>query len=450
DAGQSRTVSLISGFGTLNTGDSTVCFTAAMAAVYTVVLETEDACGATGRDTLNVAVSFNSAPSASAGSDQTLFQCTPTEICWPASCSDPDGNLTACQLIGPNGTYNGTNICFTPAASGSYDFILRATDACGATDEDTVTLDITLNTAPAVAAQSDTSLFLCAPQSVCLSYVPSDADGLSGVTEVMVSGYGVIDTAANEMCFTPTTSGSYEFVVRVTDACGAVAEDTVTASITFGTSAVISCPVSDFDEFLCGADSVVQALTVTPPSATVSVSYGTYAGGSVRFLADTAGTYTIRVIATEACGADTCDLVFNVDFNSPPVADAGADLSVFQCSPAPICWAASCSDPDANLTNCELFSGPGTYNGTQICFTPTGSGSYQFVLKATDACGAVDYDTVGVDVTLNTAPTVVAQSDTSLFLCAPQSICVSYTPSDVDGLSGLTEAMLSGYGAIDT
>jgi len=450
DAGQSRTVSLISGFGTLDTVDSTVCFTPPGAGVYTVILETEDSCGATDRDTVNVTVTMNSAPVADAGSDQTLFQCTPTQICWAASCTDPDGNLTACQLIGPNGTYNGTNICFTPPASGSYDFVLRATDGCGLTDEDTVTLNITLNSAPVIAAQSDTSLFLCSSQQVCVSYAPSDADGLSGLTEVMVSGYGAIDTADNEICFTPTSSGSYQFIVKVTDPCGASDRDTVVANVTFGASAAISCPASDFDEFLCGADSIVQSLTVTPPSATVGVSYGTYAGGAVRFLADTAGTYVIRVIATEACGADTCDLVFNVDFNSPPVASAGADQSVFQCAPASICWAASCSDPDANLINCELFSGPGAYNGTQICFTPTGSGSYEFVLKATDACGAVDYDTVNVDVIVNSAPSVVAQADTSLFLCTPQPICVSYTPSDVDGPSGLTEAMLSGYGNIDT
>ncbi len=450
DAGQSRSVSLISGFGTLNTGDSTICFNASAPMTYRVILEVEDVCGATSRDTLNVAVTFNSAPAATAGADQTLFQCTATQICWPASCSDPDNNLATCLLIGPNGSYNGTNICFTAPASGSYDFVLRATDACGLTDDDTVTVNITLNSAPTVAAQSDTSLFLCAPQSVCLSYTPSDVDGLSGLTEVMVSGYGTIDTANNEMCFTPTTSGSYEFIVEVTDACGATAKDTVTASITFGESSSITCPTSDFDEFLCAADSIFRALTVAPSSATVSVDYGTYAGGAVRFLADTAGTYVIRVIASEACGADTCDLVFNVEFNSPPQASAGADQSVFQCSAIPICWAASCSDPDGNLTSCDLFSGPGTYNGTQICFTPSGTGSYEFVLKATDVCGAVDYDTVEVDVTINSAPSVQAQSDSSLFLCAPQSVCVSYTPSDIDGLAGLTEMMLSGYGSIDT
>lgn len=450
DAGQSRTVALISGFGTLDTGDSTVCFTPPSAGLYSIIVETEDSCGATDRDTVNVTVTMNSPPIANAGSDQSLSQCTPTQVCWAASCSDPNGNLSSCQLIGPNGSYDGTNICFTPSASGSYDFILRATDACGLVDEDTVTLNITLDSAPSVAAQADTSLFLCTAQSVCLAYVPSDPDGLAGMTEVMVSGYGTIDTAANQICFSPASSGAYEFIVEVTDACGATARDTVVANITFGSPASITCPSSDFDEFLCLADSIIQLLTISPPSATVTVSYGQYDGGAVRFLADTAGIYTIQVIAAEACGADTCELLFNVDLNNPPVANAGADQSVFQCTPAPICWAASCSDPDANLTNCELFSGPGTYNGTQICFTPSGAGSYEFVLKATDACGAVDYDTVNVDVTLNAAPTVAAQADTSVFLCTPQQVCVSYTPSDVDGLSGVTEAMVAGFGTIDT
>ena len=82
-----------------------------------------------------------------------------------------------------------------------------------------------------------------------------------------------------------------------------------------------------------------------------------------------------------------------VTMNQPPVANAGRDTTLFQCSAAPISIAASCSDPDGNLSTCQLISSPGSYSGGNITFTPTGSGTYTFILKATDACGLIDYDT---------------------------------------------------------
>jgi VWFA-related protein len=450
DAGQSLTTTLISGSGTINPTTSTLCFTPTTAGAYTFIAQVQDPCGATRRDTLNVTVTFNHAPTASAGADQTVFQCSPGSICWPASCSDVDGNLSNCQLISAVGSYNGSQLCFTPTGSGDYQFVLQATDACGATGYDTAVVHVTENSAPQVVAQGDTSLFLCTAQSVCVSYVPGDVNGLTGLVEAMISGYGSIDTAANRMCFTPTAAGDYQFIVGVTDGCGLTDRDTVVAHISFGVSAEITCPSGTINKFLCGPDSIIQALTITPPGATVSVSNGIYADGAVRFKATAAGNYSIRVIASASCGADTCDLSFTVTFNHAPTASAGSDQTVFQCSPGSICWPASCSDVDGNLSNCQLISAVGSYNGSQLCFTPTGSGDYQFVLQATDACGATGYDTAVVHVTENSAPQVVAQGDTSLFLCTAQSVCVSYVPGDVNGLTGLVEAMISGYGSIDT
>ena len=450
DGPEGTTVSLLSAIGTLNTVDSTICFTPDTAGTYILIAQIEDDCAQTDTDTVLVTITFNSAPVADAGADQTLFQCAAAPISWAASCSDVNGNLTNCQLISGVGSYNGTNITFTPTGSGTYDFILQATDACGLTHVDTSSVTVTINTAPSITAQDDSTQFLCSAQEICLSYQVSDPDGLNGLTESMISGFGTIDTANNLMCFTPASAGSYEFIVGVSDSCGAIDRDTVMVTVSFGETASIDCPSGSFNEFLCGPDSIVQALTVSPDSATVWVSEGVYDNGAVRFYAGTEDTYTITVIASVQCGADTCELTFDVDFNSPPTADAGADQNLFQCTASAISWAASCSDVDGNLTDCELISGTGSYNGTNISFTPSGSGTYDFILRATDACGAMGYDTSSITVTLNSAPSVVAQADTSLFLCTPQPVCVSYTPSDPDGLAGLVETMVSGFGSIDT
>ncbi|MFH1687502.1 MAG: T9SS type A sorting domain-containing protein [bacterium] len=443
------TTTLISGSGLLDQENSVVCFTPGAGGDYQFVIRIEDECGRVDQDTINVAATINTPPVADVGDDQSIFLCGPEEICWPVSCSDAEGNLTDCIFVGP-GTYDGSDICFTPATSGAYTFTLRAIDDCGAQHIDTVVIDIVYNATPTVVMSTDTTLFLCTPQEVCVSYQVSDGNGLVGITEAMESGYGTIDTAANTVCFMPTASGNYEIIVSATDSCGAVGIDAIMVNIELGQVAQIDCPTAPYDVFLCDSDSIVQALTVSPSGATVTTSYGAFDDGAVRFPADTAGTYTITVIAAASCGADTCDLVFNVTMNTPPVANAGTDQTLFQCMPTQICWSAGCSDIDGNLTSCQLISGIGSYNGSQICFTPTGSDSYQFVLKATDACGAEDYDTATVNVTLNSAPSVAAQADTSLFQCDAAEICLTYTPSDPDGLTGLIETMLSGFGSIDT
>ncbi len=450
DSPRPTTLTLVGGSGALDIENSEVCYTPIEAGTETFIIRIEDECGAFDEDTINVTVALNSSPVANAGDDQSLFLCdSVSTVCWPASCSDPDGNLSNCQFNGP-GSYDGSEICFNPVVSGFYTFTLRAVDDCGLQMTDTVTVEVTLNADPVVAFGADTSVFLCAPQEICVAYTVDDANGLSEITEGMVSGFGVIDTAANTVCFTPSSDGSYEIVVSATDSCGAAAVDTIVVDVAFGEAAAIDCPAGPFDRFLCGADSVIQALAVSPSSATVDVSGGIYDDGAVRFLADTAGVYAVTVIAGESCGADTCELTFNVLFNAPPVANAGSDQSLFQCAPTQVCWPASCTDPDGNLSTGELVGGIGGYNGSQICFTPSGTDSYEFVLRATDQCGVEDYDTVTVDVTLNSAPTVVAQADTSVFQCDPTEVCVAYVPGDSDGLDGLIEEMAGGFGTIDT
>ncbi len=444
------TVTLVSGSGTLDEASSRVCFTPAASGTEMFVVRIEDECGAFEEDTVVVTIALNTPPVAEVGADQQIFLCdSGITYCWPASCSDIDGNLTDCIFNGP-GLYDGSSICINPTASGNLLFTLRAIDGCGEEDIDSVSIDVAINTAPIATLGNDTSLFLCAPQPVCLTYDVSDQEGLEGLTEAMISGYGNIDTVANQVCFTPTSAGVYEFIVGVTDSCGATGVDTAAVTITWGDFAQIDCPAGAFERFLCGADSIVQMIGVSPTGTSVSASYGLYDDGALRFLADTSGTYVITMIADASCGSDTCVVTFNVTFNSAPLANAGGDQSLSQCAPTEVCWPASCSDVDGNLTGCVLTSGTGSYNGSQICFTPTASDSYEFILTATDECGAADIDTVVVDISLNAPPTITAQADTSLFLCGAQEVCVSYVPGDPDGLSGVVETMISGFGAINS
>ncbi|MBK7093279.1 MAG: T9SS type A sorting domain-containing protein [bacterium] len=431
--GNLSTCQLVSGPGTYN--GSAICFTPAASGSYTFVLKATDACGLTDFDTSVVNVTLNQAPIANAGIDSTLFQCTAAPICVTASCSDPNGNLSTCQLVSGPGTYNGSAICFTPAASGSYTFVLKATDACGLTDFDTSVVNVTLNQAPVANAGNDSTLAQCTPAPICVTASCSDPNGNLSTCQ-LVSGPGTYNGSA--ICFTPAASGSYTFVLKATDACGLTDFDTSVVNVTLNQAPVANAG-SDSTLFQCTAAPICVTASCSDPNGNLSTCQlvsgpGTYNGSAICFTPAASGSYTFVLKATDACGLTDFDTsVVNVTLNQAPVANAGNDSTLFQCTPAPICVTASCSDPNGNLSTCQLVSGPGTYNGSAICFTPAASGSYTFVLKATDACGLTDFDTSVVNVTLNQAPVANAGNDSTLFQCTPAPICVTASCSDPNG-----------------
>ena len=426
------TCQLVSGPGTYN--GSVICFTPAASGSYTLVLKATDACGLTDYDTSVVTVTLNQAPVADAGRDSTLSQCSPAPICITASCSDPNANLSTCQLVSGPGTYNGSQICFTPAASGTYTLVLKATDACGLTDYDTSVVNVTLNAAPVADAGRDSTLFQCTPAPICITASCSDPNSNLSTCQ-LVAGPGTYNGSA--ICFTPAGAGTFTFVLKATDACGATDFDTSVVTVTLNAPPVATLG-NDSTVFQCGPAQICFPGSCSDPNSNLSTCQlvagpGTYNGTNVCFTPAGAGVYAFVLKATDACGATDFDTAMvTVAVNQPPVANAGRDSTLFQCAPAQICIAAGCTDPNSNLTNCELTSGPGTLNGGGICFTPAASGSYTFIVKATDACGVIDYDTSVVNVTLNQAPVANAGRDSTLFQCAPAPICITASCSDPD------------------
>ena len=530
DDPEPRTVTLIQGVGTLDTLSSQVCFSADTSGSYLFVVEVEDQCGATARDTVIVPVTLNSTPVANAGTDISTTICAPQQLCWPASCTDSDMNLVDCIFTGP-GTYSGSQICFTPTTSGTYVFTLEAVDDCGETDVDTMTLTVTVNEPPVVSLPADSTVDLCSAQPICVDYAVSDGNGLNGILEELLTGIGTIDTATNQICFTPSTSGSYEFIVSVSDSCGESSSDTIVVEVTFGGLAVIACPTDTIDVFLCDIDSVCQSIAISPAGATVTVSQGSYAngqlcvladttgiyvvdiiadadcasdtcqvvfrveignppqiscpapsteficaageqicvpvgvmggganvtlpsfatytGGQVCFAADTAGSYAIQMIATTTCGADTCLIQVDVTINGNPVADAvSSPVDTTMCTPAQICYQFGATDPDGGTPVWTKLTGNGTLTPAGLwCFTPTTSGTFSVTAIVADSCGARDTVSLSYDVALNAAPTIALGNDTAVFTCDQAQLCLTYVVTDDN--PGL-EQLLLGAGTIDT
>ncbi|MBD3403432.1 DUF4114 domain-containing protein, partial [candidate division GN15 bacterium] len=531
--GGNLTWSLISGAGSIGAGGE-YCFTPTLSGTYDVTVAVTDSCGAADTTSTSFTITLNSAPVAvDPATPVDRFQCSAEEICFQFDADDTDNDPLSWSMLSGDGTLSAAGEwCFTPTGSGSYSIVAVVSDTCGAADTTTKTFNVEINEAPIVTLGSDTSVTLCAPEEICLPYTVSDPQGLSGVTEVMVAGYGAIDTTANEICFTPTTGGSYEFIVKVTDPCGVVDRDTIEVSVTFGLSAAIDCPTGSIDVFLCGPDSIAYMLDVTPASAVVTVTNGKYENGLIDFFADTSGIYVIDVIAEETCGADTCQLTFTVEIgdepqitcppqvsrfvceaggtvcvpvgvmgadtnvtvspigsysggsvcfpadtsglytlemiastpcgsdtcqllvdvtvNSAPVAtDPASPVDTFVCDPGQICYQFGATDPNAAGLTWSKLSGDGSVGASgEWCFTPTDPGSYTVTVAVADTCGAADTTSLTYDISVNTAPTLALGDDLTVFACDGEEICLPYTVSDAD--NNLTSVVLTaGSGTLD-
>jgi len=119
------------------------------------------------------------------------------------------------------GTYNGSQISFTPSATGSYQFILKATDACGATDYDTAIINVTLNVGrsarcrtirPSSSARRRRSACRVGDRRQRNSLVPDyERPGIAG---------------GGSWCYTPTSTQTVTVTVRCEDSCNAYCEST--------------------------------------------------------------------------------------------------------------------------------------------------------------------------------------------------------------------------------
>ncbi|MBI3872116.1 MAG: hypothetical protein HY304_03450 [candidate division Zixibacteria bacterium] len=443
-----------------------ICFVVDTAGVYQIICCAVDACGLQGCDTMYVTVTLNRKPDIALGNDTTFVLCSSVPICLPYTVSDPDGlaGLTEYLVWGPPGATIDTalnKVCFTPTVSGKDTVIVTVTDHCGAVDSDTIVINALLNHPPTIDLGPDKTITQCTQAPICCFYSVADPDGLDGLIESLISGppNASIDTAGNKVCFTPTASGDYSIIVRVIDPCDQADYDTSVVHVTlngppdiaFGNdSTIVQCTPSQICAPYTISDPnelghLTEMLLSGPPAARLDTL-----NNKVCFTPTISGIYTIIAKVSDSCGAEDRDTInFTVTVNGPPTIDLGADKNIAQCTAGQICCPYTVSDPNGLGKLSEfLIAGPsGAFIDTlnnKICFTPTGSGCQTIIAKAIDSCGVNDYDTTVVCVTLNAPPDIAFGHDSTLTQCTPVQICASYTISDPNGLSHLSELLLSG------
>ncbi|MBN4056727.1 T9SS type A sorting domain-containing protein [bacterium AH-315-J21] len=131
----------ISGAGTLK-ADS-VCFTlTTQTSNQFATLIATDSCGRADTIVIEHRATVNAAPEVTCPATFSQSVCDPSTavICVPGVSVTDDGNLM--NVTVNNGALNGSSVCFTPGAAGTYNIVVTATDSCGASVSCTTVVDV--------------------------------------------------------------------------------------------------------------------------------------------------------------------------------------------------------------------------------------------------------------------------------------------------------------------
>jgi hypothetical protein len=474
-----------------------------VAGTYSFRLVVTDNNGAADDDTVLITVAPappppNVAPTANAGADQSIQLPANSVTLDGAASSDADGSITNyawTKIAGPTqyniSNANTVNPSVTNLAAGNYLFLLVVTDNNGATDADTVAVNVGAappppNVPPTARAGNDQSIQLPANSVTLNGAASTDVDGtitayawskLSGPAQYTIANANNVSTGV-----TGLVAGSYSFRLVVTDNNGATGSDTVVINVApaplnvppvanAGNDQWIQLPANSVN--LTGAasgdaDGTISGYAWSKISgpAQFNITNANNVNTSVSNLA--AGTYAFRLVVTDNNGAADDDTVIVTVApappppNIPPVANAGSDHAVqLPANIASLDGTAS-SDADGNIVSYAWtrISGPAQYSIGNAANASTivnnlVEGTYSFRLVVTDDRGASDDDTVVIIVSAappppNVAPVAKAGNDVVIQLPSssttlngsasydPDGVISSYSWNRISGPAGIT------------
>ncbi|MDP4129607.1 MAG: PKD domain-containing protein, partial [Bacteroidota bacterium] len=417
----------------------------------------------------------NQAPTVSAGSNQTI-QLPATTAALTGTGKDADGTISTYAWTKQSGPAGATisspataNTNITGLVQGVYVFNLTVTDNQGASATASIQITVvaaTGNQLPVAKAGSDISITLPANATNLDGSSSSDPDGsISSYAWTKISGpsqFTIANSSSASTGLSNLVAGVYSFQLKVTDNAGAAALDTVNVTVNAAV-AQNQPPVAS-----AGADiSLTLPANVTNLNGTLSndpdgsiASYAwTKIGGPSQFtLANSslvspglsnlvAGVYSFQLKVTDNAGAtalDTVKVTVNaaVVQNQPPVANAGANITVTLPATTANLNGTASQDPDGTISAYAWSQSSGP-SAAAIASPATASsgisglqrGVYNFVLKVTDNSGATGTDsvTVTVNAAANKPPVANAGSGKSITLPTNSVTLDGSLSSDPDG-----------------
>jgi len=306
--------------------------------------------------------------------------------------------------------------------------------------------------------------------SATLSGSGTDTDGsIASYTWNIASGPAgstITATGSASTTITGLVQGVYQLTLSVKDNAGATSLDTV--KITVNAAVANKNPVAkagaDITITLPTSSTTLNGSGSSDPDGTIASYAWVKIGGPSQFVIAssnaattavsslTAGIYDFQLKVTDDKGLtalDTVKVIVNAaPVNRPPVANAGANISItLPTSTASLNGSAS-SDPDGSLSGYAWtqISGPGTATiaapGTATtAISGLVKGTYSFQLKVTDNSGATGLDSVQVTVNAAANQPPVANPGNS------RSITLPVNSTTLDGsLSTDADGTITSYG----
>jgi poly(3-hydroxybutyrate) depolymerase len=468
----------------VNANSVNIAVNALVQGTYVFRLAVTDNNGATSYDEVVVNVNAappapNQPPVANAGADITITLPTNNINLSGSGSTDTDGTITSYSWIKIGGpacsivNANSVNTAVNALVQGNYVFRLAATDNNGATSYDEVWVTVNAappapNQPPVANAGPDASTTL-PTNNINLSGAGSaDPDGtLSAYSWIKTSGptctienAGGVNTQVSGLI-----QGTYVFRLAVTDNNGATSYDEMLVFVNAATSA--SQPVA-----VAGSD-----LTIALPANSVTLngvnswaknggylvshlwskiagpSQGTIVNTGNSYVTDVTdlvpGTYTFLLTVKDNSGLSGTDEIIvtvtgNAVVNQPPVANAGADITISLPTNTTALSGAGSSDPDGTVSayTWTKASGPACTiaNASNVNTQVNGlvQGTYIFRLAVTDNNNATSYDEVVVTVNAappapNQPPVANAGADAATTLPVNNISLSGAASSDLDG-----------------
>ncbi|MDH3890018.1 MAG: PKD domain-containing protein [candidate division Zixibacteria bacterium] len=335
-----------------------------------------------------------------------------------ACISLPIDNATNVSVEGA--TWADNQLCFTPNATGTFQFDITATNDCG---EETchVTVRVVVIDRPVIDCPTAAwDVTACAGDEVC---IPLE---ITGGAEVSVEG----GTWSNgQLCYIAEVAGPDQIHIIASNVCGEVFCD-VTVNVTIVDPPTITCPDGPIDVSACLGTEVCVPLEIVG-ATNVTVEGATWANGQLCFMADATGPMAFHVVATNDCGEATCDVTVNVAAGgAPTIACPDVPVDAYGCAGDQVCISLAID----NATN-VVVDGGATWADGQLCFTANATGTLQFDVTATNDCGEA---TCHVMVNLEVTPLPVIDCPSGPFdhvVCAGDQICV---PLEIGGATSVT------------
>ena len=393
---------------------------------HTIELIVTDDVGATDIDALVVNVTAapptNIAPTAQAGPNQTIEEGMIVQLDGSAS-TDSDGTIVSYQWL-EDGIELATGVTpsITGLALGPHAIQLIVTDDDGATDIDSLAVNVTAapsaNVAPTAQAgpnqtiQEDAALQLNGGGS-------TDSDGTIASFQWLENGVDLATGVAPSI--TGLAPGPHTIQLIVTDDDGAMDTDSLVVSVTEAPPANIAPTAEAGPNQTVEEDTAVQLNggASTDSDGTIvsyqwledGVEFATGVMPSITGLAP--GPHAVQLIVTDDDGATDIDsLAVNVTAAPPanvaPIAQAGPDQTIEESTALQLNGSAS-TDSDGVIASYQwIENGVELATGVAPSVTGLAPGQYVIQLIVTDDDGDTDADQLRVTVT-ETETEAVAQ-----------------------------------------